>query len=201
MAIQRSEERLSSTLLLQLTCLIVVAISFRLAILAYSSLPHTYPFLITLSGAPVAWVTKSWFNVLWLPLVQSGFFLLMVGLAFWVAFSRRSLADLLPVDSTKPGMLSDEMKKMRRRAAFFGSLISLLTLLAATYLNDIILRSESMRVALSRGPVLFSVVLLVFCIFASTGWLAFVLRISNRFFKNVCLFFIWWVILVVANAT
>jgi uncharacterized membrane protein len=178
MAIEKSEERLSSILLLQLACLIVVAFCFRLFVPAYSSLPHTYPILITLSGAPVGLVTKSWFTELLLPLIQSAFFLLMAGLVFWVMFSPSSLADLIPIDATDLRMLPEEMKKLRRRPAFFGSLISLLTLLCATYLFDTVLQSEITSVTPPRGMVLFIGIVLVFCVFSAAGWGAFVLRIK-----------------------
>jgi hypothetical protein len=175
-----SQEKLSGILLVQLACLVVVALNFRFSISSFSYLPHAFPLLDAFSGAPGGLGAKSWFHALLLPLFQSAYFLFMAGTVFWVALSPPSLPDPVSISTKKPGPLPGEMKKTRRRAAFYGSLISLLTLLCATYIYYAMLQSDITGEASSRGPFFYVGVALVFAISFSTMWVFFCVPRSLR---------------------
>jgi len=174
MGIEEPWKKLSVILVLQLACLVVVALGFWLAISAYPTLPHTYPVHFTLSGVPDGWDTKSWTSVLRLPLIQLLIFILMAGMTLWTLLSSKALAyiNVSGLDKSKLLLLTEEeQKKVRRLVAVFSSLIGLLVLLLFLDLDYVMIKSEIKGVSPSMSTIFLFVVGLLLYGFIASRWL------------------------------
>lgn len=164
---------------LQLASLLVLIFSFWLAISSYSSLPQTYASHFDISGAPNGWTTKSWFNVLLLPFIQLGLFLLLVGLTYWIIFSPSSL-DFINVPINKECPSKEQKKKVRWLSALSLSLINLWVLFLFAFINFIVLHSAIIGKSPSITWILILVIMTLLCITTSVIWLTLAIKRVER---------------------
>ncbi|SHJ57648.1 DUF1648 domain-containing protein [Propionispora hippei] len=176
MAMQEVKEMLRKILTLELAALVLVIISFDLAMFAYPSLPNVFPIHFDFSGTPNGWSRKSWFAVLALPLTQLGLFIFVTILTWWCVNSKRALAYLnLPkVDRNRVLQLPDEkQEKIRLLSTISINVINFFTLLFSTIINYQILQAG----IAGRSPSMFWTFMAV--IFCFVGGFIFVRKIVS----------------------
>ena len=143
--------------------------SFYLVITAYPDLPDKIPTHFNARGEPDAWSSKTWINLLILPIGQIGLYILITVGAWIITRSKNPLRFInLPVSAKRLQILNDPETEEIRKITIKGLLaIKIIVLGMFTYIEYITIK---VALGVEKGLSYWIWLYIVF-IFAVAGWM------------------------------
>ncbi|MCK4307507.1 DUF1648 domain-containing protein [candidate division WOR-3 bacterium] len=154
---------------IELVVISLVFWSFCLVITAYPDLPDKIPTHFNARGEPDGWSSKTWINLLILPIGQIGLYVLMTIGAWIITRSKNPIRFInLPVSTNRLQILNgpetEEIRKVTRRGLLA---IKIIVLGMFTYIEHFTIK---VALGVEKGLSYWIWLYIVF-IFAVTGWM------------------------------